>query len=145
MQRRYNWAAWLGLGFGVLGVVGYFAWVILAIGPRVPTLRDTALVNLALVGLGLGCSLIAIRRAYGRAASHRGRVLAPLLGALNLGLAGLFVLMLFPFSTLPAAPEAPQVGEAAPDFILTDHAGNAFQLAAQRPKNVLLVFYRGHW
>jgi hypothetical protein len=145
MQRRRNWFAWLGLGLGVLGCVSYFAWVIIGWGPRAPMLRDTALLNLACVGVGLGFSVIAIRRALGYAATHGGRAMAPLLGLLNLGLAVLFLLMLFRFAALPAASGAPQVGQAAPDFALTDHTGEPFQLAAQRGKNVLLVFYRGHW
>ncbi len=145
MQRRRNGAAWLGIGLGLLGVAGYFAWITLALEPRMPVLRDTAVVNLVLVGLGLGFSVIGIRRAFGRAATHRGRVLAPVLGALNVGLAVLFGLMLFHFSELPVAAAAPQVGQTAPDFTLADQSGAPFQLAALRGKNVLLVFYRGHW
>ena len=145
MQRRRNAAAWIGLALGILGVVSYFAWIILRIGPRTQVLRDTAALNLALVGVGLGFSVIAIRHAFRRPATHRGRVLAPLLGALNLGLAGLFVVMLFRFSTLPPTPGAPQVGQPAPDFTLADQTGAAVQLAELRGKNVLLVFYRGHW
>jgi cytochrome oxidase Cu insertion factor (SCO1/SenC/PrrC family) len=38
------------------------------------------------------------------------------------------------------------VGEAAPDFTLTDQSGRQHTLSAQRGKRpVILVFYRGHW
>jgi cytochrome oxidase Cu insertion factor (SCO1/SenC/PrrC family) len=38
------------------------------------------------------------------------------------------------------------VGEAAPDFTLTDQNGRQHTLSAQRGKRpVILVFYRGHW
>jgi peroxiredoxin len=56
-----------------------------------------------------------------------------------------FLLLLFRFSVLPVAAAAPQVGQAAPDFVLTDDTGAPLQLAGLRGKNVLLVFYRGHW
>jgi hypothetical protein len=145
MQRKRNVAAWLGLGLGLLGIVGFFASIVFGFGVSVPTLRDTALLNLVLVGLGLGLSVVGIRRAVGRGASHRGPILAPLLGALNLGLAVLFILVLYPLATLPDAPAAPAVGRAAPEFTLADQTGAPLALAALHGKNVLLVFYRGHW
>jgi len=146
MQRRLrNGAAWLGLGLGLLGVGSFFASVIFRLGPQSPALRDTAILHLVLVGLGLGVSVVAIRRAFGPRAVHRGRVLAPVLGALNLGLAAFFVLLLFRFSILPPAPNAPHVGQAAPDFTLADQGGAPVELAALHGKKVLLVFYRGHW
>ena len=145
MPRRRNWLAWLGLGLGLLAVLAYFAGIILRVGPRAPALRDTAVLHLALIGVALGVSAVAIRRALGRAATHRGRVLAPLLGVLNLAVAVFFILMLSRFSVLPPAPNAPQVGQAAPAFSLTDDRGTPIQLADLRGQNVLLVFYRGHW
>jgi hypothetical protein len=145
MRTRRNGAAWLGLALGLVGVGGYFLWIGLGVAPRLQLLRDTALLNLAIVGLGLGCSAVGIRRAWSRGAVYRGRALAPLLGALNLGVAVWFLLLLFRFSVLPVAAAAPQVGQAAPDFVLTDDTGAPLQLAGLRGKNVLLVFYRGHW
>jgi hypothetical protein len=144
MQRRRNGAAWLGLGLGLLGLVSYFALLGLGIGGAKSFLRDSALIHLVLVGVGLGCSVVGIRNALERA-THRGRVAAPLLGVLNLGVAVFFLVFLFRFSALPDADEVPQVGRAAPDFTLTDDTGQPLQLAALRGKNVLLVFYRGYW
>jgi hypothetical protein len=145
MRRRRNAAAWLGLALGLIGVVGYFVWISLRIGPRVPFLRDTAIVNLIILGAGLGFSVVGIRRAFGLNATHRGRVLAPLLGAINLTLGALFILMLFRASVLPDAVNAPAVAQTAPDFTLSDQTGAPVHLAGLRGKNVLLVFYRGHW
>lgn len=145
MRRRRNGAAWLGLALGLIGVVGYFVWIGLRVGPHAPVLRDTAIVNLIIVGVGLGFSLVGIRRALGRNATHRGRVLAPLLGALNLSFGVLFIFMLYRAAVLPEAPNAPAVGQAAPAFTLADQTGAPVQLAGLRGKNVLLVFYRGHW
>ena len=36
-------------------------------------------------------------------------------------------------------------GRAAPDFDLKDQNGQPVRLSALRGKNVVLVFYRGHW
>lgn len=42
--------------------------------------------------------------------------------------------------------ERVNVGVAAPDFSLEDEAGNVVTLSRfQGKKNVVLVFYRGHW
>ena len=48
---------------------------------------------------------------------------------------------------LPAADlERVQVGQLAPDFTLTSLAGPPVRLSSLRgDKNVVLVFYRGHW
>lgn len=145
MQRQRNFAAWLGLGLGLLGIVSFFVAIVLGVGASVPALRDSALLNLVLVGAGLGLSVIGIRRAVGRGATHRGRILAPLLGAVNLALAVLFIMMLYPLARLPDAPAAPAVGHAAPQFTLADQTGAPLALAALHGRNVLLVFYRGHW
>ena len=42
--------------------------------------------------------------------------------------------------------ERVNVGSAAPDFTLGDEKGNTITLSQLRDqKNVVLVFYRGHW
>ena len=52
----------------------------------------------------------------------------------------------FVMARIPAGPTALRVGEAAPDFTLTDAGGRATSLAEYRGKKpVLLVFYRGYW
>jgi hypothetical protein len=145
MPRKRNLAAWLGLALGLLGVVGFFVATVFRVGPTTPALRDTAVLNLVLIGAGLGLSAIGIRRAVGRSATHRGRILAPVLGALNLALALLFIAMLYPFAALPEAVTAPAAGAAAPNFRLADHTGAPVELAGLRGKHVVLVFYRGHW
>ena len=46
---------------------------------------------------------------------------------------------------LPRPQIAASAGKAAPEFTLKDQGGREFRLSAQRGRNVLLVFYRGHW
>lgn len=46
----------------------------------------------------------------------------------------------------PTDLERVQVGNLAPDFTLTSLAGPPVRLSSYRgAKNVVLVFYRGHW
>ena len=47
---------------------------------------------------------------------------------------------------LPATDlERVAVGTVAPDFYLETYAGEPMSLSEHRGKNVILVFYRGHW
>ncbi|GIW42339.1 MAG: hypothetical protein KatS3mg076_2916 [Candidatus Binatia bacterium] len=69
-----------------------------------------------------------------------------MLAALNFGIAGFFLYYLVGYSSkLPAAASSPKVGTVAPDFTLRDHTGREVTLSSFRGRNVLLVFYRGHW
>ena len=45
----------------------------------------------------------------------------------------------------PSDLDRVQVGQTAPDFTLAGPDGEALTLSALRGKNVVLVFYRGHW
>lgn len=144
-QLKRNHAAGLGLAIGLAGVISYFLWVAFGLSSAAPAMREMPLPSLALWGAGMVLSALAVKRALGPSPAYRGRMLAPLLGAVNL-LAGLgFVWFLTLGSALPAADRSPSVGERAPDFSLSDHRGEAVSLAALRGRNVLLVFYRGHW
>jgi cytochrome oxidase Cu insertion factor (SCO1/SenC/PrrC family) len=45
-----------------------------------------------------------------------------------------------------AKPQVPSAtGKPAPDFMLKDQSGKAFELAHHHGKWVLLYFYRGYW
>jgi hypothetical protein len=66
----------------------------------------------------------------------------------------LFVFGFFVFAKwMPESKGAPQVGQKAPDFTLTDTSGKSVSLGellstpinGNAPKGVLLVFYRGYW
>jgi len=125
--------------------LSYFLVLGLRVGPATSSLRDSALLHLVAIGIGLGLSAVAIRRAAGPRALYRGRWLAPILGTINGAVAALFILFLFPFATMPRLEGVPPIGRAAPDFTLLDETGTPLQLAALRGQNVVLVFYRGHW
>ncbi len=144
-MRRRNWAAGVGLLLGLVGFLSYFIILGMRIGPATSSLRDSALLHLIVIGIGLGVSVVAIRRTLGPRPQHRGRWLAPILAAINVCIATLFILFLFPMATMPHLEGVPAVGGAAPDFTLLDETGTGRQLAAMRGRNVVLVFYRGHW
>ena len=50
----------------------------------------------------------------------------------------------YSFSTLPPAPNAPNLGEQAPDFTVTDPEDRVWALS-ELQGDVLVFFYRGHW
>lgn len=125
-----------GLALGVVGVVGYFV-IALHLGARLPSVRNDAIPNWILVGLGLALSALAFVRA-------RRRVLAGLLLGLNVALAGAFFSILYVVSAMPPA-SGPPIGAPAPAFALVDQRGGTVRLEDFRGAPLLLVFYRGHW
>jgi len=68
-------------------------------------------------------------------------------------LAALLFMIFVMGSWLPASAGAPQVGQKAPDFTLTDANDRPVTLAQlltepvnnKPPRGVLLIFYRGYW
>jgi hypothetical protein len=147
MPLKRNWLAWIGLLVGVTAVLSYATLVVPRLSPYAPRLlSELAVPNLALIAIGLVCSAIAVRRAWRRPPTHGGRIIAPILGTMNVLVAVLATWYLFGFSgTLPESARAPAVGAAAPDFALNDQRGTPVTLADLRGRNALLVFYRGHW
>jgi hypothetical protein len=50
----------------------------------------------------------------------------------------------YSFSTLPPAPNAPEIGAIAPDFSVRDPEGRTWTLS-KMTGDTLVFFYRGHW
>lgn len=132
-SHRLRVAAWLGPAVAVAGLVSYFT-----VAVKVPFLRDTAALNLALVALGLGLSLwaLAARRGLWRMAGVAASLLCTaLLAGYVFGLS----------AGLPETTGALAVGEAAPRLTLPDHLGRPVPLTGPGSAGVVLVFYRGFW
>jgi len=55
-----------------------------------------------------------------------------------------YTFYIYSFSTLPPAPNAPQIGEQAPDFSVRDPEGRVWALSKMKG-DTLVFFYRGHW
>jgi hypothetical protein len=130
--------ALLGLTLVALGTVGYFAAVI-ALGPRMPDLRNRAIPSWCLITAGMLLSLVAVSRA------SRGRKLgAVIVLVLSIALTGLWASMLYVGFVVPSTP-GPTIGARSADFALPDPTGRVVHLADFAGKPLLLVFYRGHW
>jgi hypothetical protein len=165
--RKLNWPLWTGFLLSVIAIISYptvFVWF--------PVTRDFPWANLLLFAAAAALLLVGVRRAFAPGRSHpkRSKIAGAILATLSVAIFGLFILSAFVIARwLPASHGAPQVGQKAPDFSLSDTTGrpvslsdllaapikggtgNAGALAHNeqevRPatKGVLLVFYRGYW
>jgi hypothetical protein len=136
---RSGWALWVGPVLALLGVWSYFA--IFAFWPAT---RDFPWVNLLILALALGLSILGARRSWGQTLARR------LLGLVSVGVSGLLaaVLVLYCFKLsydLPPEDPALAIGQPIPALTLLDQQGDAFELAPAAAERLVLVFYRGHW
>ncbi len=142
LVRRNHWI-WLGPLVAFVGAVSYFLVFV-----RFPVLRDFPWLNLPLVLLGAVLSFAGVWVAWKRPRDihwRRIKLAVATLGLVfSLGLAHLFVWYIFDYSYRIPDPVS-LAGQQAPDFALTDPAGQTVHLSDFRGKKVLLVFYRGHW
>jgi len=165
--RKFNWPLWTGFLLSLIAFLSYplvFIWF--------PVTRDFPWANLLLFGLAAALLLFGIRRAFATDRTHprRSKIGGAILATLSVAIFGFFILVAFIIARqLPASHGAPQVGQKAPAFTLSDindkpvslsqllsaplngETGSAGALArnAQEatipPKGVLLIFYRGYW
>jgi hypothetical protein len=119
-----------------------------------PVTRDVPWANLLLFGLAAVLVYTGVRRAFVPERSRRAKITSVILAALSVAMLGCFIFVTFIAARrLPASHSAPQIGQKAPDFRLSDTHGTSVSLAdllaspVNRPaqKGVLLVFYRGSW
>lgn len=132
-RRQRNHLVWIGALVSTFGLVSYFT-----LFATYPSLRDTAWLNLVLVGIGLTLSVLAVRRR---------RSWLSLGGAL-LSVACVVLLAGYVFGLsqqLPPTDGVIAVGAVAPDFSLPDQTGAKVSLADFAERPVVLVFYRGFW
>lgn len=151
--KFWNWRLWVGFALSLVALLGY-AFVVLETGALAafwPSLFFMV-VAAALVLSGL-------RRGIREPQTYRGKIAGPILTVLSLAVFGLFGLASHEvFKAIPAAKNAPKVGQRAPEFALVDVNGKDFSLAqllatpiadsagiARPPKGVLVFFYRGYW
>jgi hypothetical protein len=146
--RRYR-VLWLGLLITVLGVLSNWLYFLALPGQEV-----FPWINVLVPAAGLLVLLIGVRRAFVSPQTSGGKILAPIFAILSAVVFGASAWGLHHARDLPAASDAPRVGEKAPDFTLANANGQATSLSqlltesmsnSAPPKAVLLVFYRGDW
>ena len=147
--HRFNWPIWAGFLLSWMALLSYFfvfVWF--------PVTRDVPWANLLLFGIAAALVLIGVRRAYAPGRPRRAKIAGIALATISIALCGCFVFATWILARrLPASQSAPQIGQKAPDFRLSDTHGTPVSLAellaapvnGHAPKGVLLVFYRGAW
>ena len=148
-MKRFNWQIWAAflVTFG-----GLLSFPLLFV--RFPSTRDFPWANFLLVALAIVLLVIGLKRAFQPGRSKLAKALALVLTTLSVALIGLFLWSFFILAKqLPPSRGAPQVGQKAPDFTLTDTSEKQVRfsellstpIGGNKPKGVLLVFYRGYW
>ena len=149
--RRFNWPLWVGFLLTLVAFMTYFSVFI-----WFPITRDFPWVNLLIFLLAVVLLVMGVRRGFAADRPHptRSKIVSSIIATLSLVVIGFFVFTVFVAARwLPSSKGAPQVGQQAPDFKLTDTAGKQVSLTELRtapiegkaPKGVLLIFYRGYW
>ena len=147
LERR-NVPLWWGFALALASVLSNSVLFLSPPGQAVLPWISIALAVLALVFLVRGLEQV-FRTSRGPASKFGSWVLA----LACLFLVGLSALASFKSRNMPAAAEAPQIGQTAPEFMLTDTHNRPVSLAQlfssaendPPPKAVLLIFYRGYW
>ncbi len=147
--RAFNWPVWAALLLSVVAFLSYFFVFI-----RFPATRDFPWANLLLFGVAAALLVFGLRRAFAPEHRLKSKVAGVVAATLSLAVFGSFVFTTFIMARwMPAAHGAPQVGQRAPEFSLSDTDGRLMSLSellstpinGRAPKGVLLVFYRGYW
>ncbi len=148
-MKRINWQIWAGFVLSLVALTSY-AFVF----SRWAITRDWPWVNLILFAIAMVLLILGLRRAFKPDKGIVSKIFSSLAAAFGLLLlAGLLFLVFVAFRWLPESAGAPQVGQKAPDFTLTDSNDKPVTLAQllsepvnnKPPKAALLIFYRGYW
>jgi hypothetical protein len=148
-MKKVNWQIWTGF---ILSLIAGFSYPLLFV--RWAITREFPWANLVLFAIAMVFLFLGLRRAFKpdkRIVSKIFSSLAAIFGVLLL--AGLLFMFYVMGSWLPTSAGAPQVGQKAPDFSLTDPENKPVTLSQllvepinnKPPKGVLLIFYRGYW
>ena len=147
-MKRINWQIWAGF---LLSLVAGFSYPFLLSDWEIT--RDYAWANLILFAIAMVLLFLGLRRAFKPDKRMVSKIFSSLAAALGVLLfAALLFLVFVAFRWLPESAGAPQVGQKAPDFTLTDTNNKPVTLVQlltepvnNKPRGVLLIFYRGYW
>jgi len=150
VKQGWNWRIWTGFLLALAAIPAYFLFF-----ARFPVTRDVPCASWLMFAVAGWLLWAGLSSAF--ASSGLGKIAGPILAVLSLGAAVFFGYATFYASRqLPAAVGAPSVGEKAPEFTLADTSGNKVAMSTllsepipgtegQKPRGLLLVFYRGYW
>jgi ABC-type multidrug transport system permease subunit len=149
MVRSIHRFLWPGLLLAIIAFISYPTFFV-----RFPITRDVPWFNLLLLAISAVLTFIGLRRGFSSGSTRGKKIVASLAATLTVAVIFLFVagFMIYP-RQMPASHAAPQIGQRAPDFRLSDTNGQpvtlaellAAPVAGKPPQGVLLVFYRGYW
>jgi hypothetical protein len=142
MKRKWNWPIWIGF---IIIVGGLFSYGFFS---QFPITRDVPWVNLFFFCVGGILLVVGLFRAFGRPQIYRGKIFGSVTATLSVLMVGFFCYVIFyQLRQVPPSTAAPQVGQKAPDFTLSDQDGKDVVLGdlVSRSKAVALIFYRGFW
>lgn len=159
MIRKINWPLWFGFLLSVFAFLSYpFIFI------NWPITRDFPWANIPLFVIAAVLLFIGVRRAFRPGRRLISKIVAPVFALLSMLALAMFVFTAFIAARwLPPSANAPQVGQKAPDFTLSDTTNRLVSLSElltkplepsrpatvnelpRRPKGVLLIFYRGYW
>jgi len=148
-MKRLNWQIWAGFFLSLVAALSYPLLFV-----RWPITRDFPWATLILLAIALVLLFLGLRRAFKPDKRIVSKIFSSLAAALGLLILAGFLFEVFVYGRwLPASAAAPQVGQKAPDFTLTDSNNKPVTLAQllsepinnKPPKAVLLIFYRGYW
>ena len=148
-MKRINWEIWTGFVLSLVAAFSYpFVFVTWA------TTREFPWANLVLFAIAFVFLLFGLRRAFKPEKRIVSKIFSSLGAAFGVLLLAALLFMIFVMgSWLPPSTGAPQVGQKAPEFTLTDSNDRPVTLAQlltepvnnKPPRGVLLIFYRGYW
>ena len=148
-MKKLNWQIWAGFFLSLLAALSYPLLFV-----RWPITRESPWANLVLFAIAFVLLFFGLRRAFKPDKSIFPKVFSSLAAVFGLLLlAGLLFMFYVMGSWLPKSAGAPQVGQRAPEFTLTDSNNQPLSLTQlfsepidnKPPKGVLLIFYRGYW
>ena len=147
--KRFNWPLLLGFLLSVFAFLSYFfifVWY--------PSTRNFPWANFLLFAIAIALLVLGLKRTFSETRSKFSKVLGSLAAVLGVLICTLFLFGFFVFARMiPPSKGAPQVGQKAPEFTLSDSNNQQVSLNqlltspinGKAPKGVLLVFYRGYW
>jgi heme/copper-type cytochrome/quinol oxidase subunit 2 len=149
-KTRRNFMPWVALVFAILSLACNVA---LFVGSPQQAVLPWLSIFFAVVALFF--LVVGLTRAFDRQKIYGGKTLSIVVSVFTLIIVSFIGFLSIRTRELPSAASAPQVGQRAPDFTLTDTSGKPVSLGqlvevspfshAAAPKAVLLIFYRGYW